>query len=118
MTRKAWSSTRTRALIACGVPVQCEVGRSDRRSAVDQMEKYGSCVMSGTAGGRNTAWVSAGEAIATTSDTVVIRVRNSRSTVANLRSGRVAEVRSDSSRPRRLRYTKVELDGRSRRDRA
>jgi hypothetical protein len=36
-------------------PVQCRVISSVGRSANDQMLKYGSCVTSGTAGGRNDA---------------------------------------------------------------
>src|SRR5438477_7580540 len=36
----------------CAVPVQWRVGASVKESFIDQMLKYGSCVTSGTAGGR------------------------------------------------------------------
>src|SRR5712691_10468427 len=40
--------------MGCARPVQCTVAASVSLSAGDQMEKYGSCATSGTAGGRNT----------------------------------------------------------------
>src|SRR5438105_12071563 len=43
---------RTRLRRFCGRPVQWTVAVSVRRSAGDQRLKYGSCVTSGTAGGR------------------------------------------------------------------
>jgi hypothetical protein len=52
MKRKGLPSMRTMPVMGWGVPVQWVVSESVRLSVVDQTLKYGSCVMSGVAGGR------------------------------------------------------------------
>src|SRR5215218_1444873 len=57
----------TMPTMPCGAPVQCFVRSSARRSVIDQTLKYGSCVTSGTAGGRSAAGAWAKDATAAAS---------------------------------------------------
>src|SRR5690242_14582759 len=50
--RYVFPSIRTKPCIDCTVPVQWRVGPSVSLSFIDQMLKYGSCAINGTAGGR------------------------------------------------------------------
>jgi hypothetical protein len=52
---------RMMPVMGWGVPVQWVVSESVRLSVVDQTLKYGSCVMSGVAGGR--CWAVRGRAL-------------------------------------------------------
>src|SRR6185437_1011281 len=56
MNRYVLPSIRTSPSIDCTTPVQCRVGASVSLSAIDHTLKYGSWVISGTAGGRNAAF--------------------------------------------------------------
>lgn len=62
MTRNVLPSMRARAVSVFGLPVQWRVPSAFRRSAIDQMLKYGSCATSGTAGGLMGAGVCPGAA--------------------------------------------------------
>src|SRR5207245_2336271 len=60
-------SIRARPHMAWVAPVQCLVQLSVRRSLMDQTLKYGSCVTSGTAGGRNaSSWAGASKGLSKT----------------------------------------------------
>src|SRR5215510_7657809 len=59
INRSVTSSMRINPDSGFSAPVQCFVGSAVSVSLIDQMLKYGSCVISGVAGGRNGADVCA-----------------------------------------------------------